>query len=755
MGTESSQAEIAAKHYESLAAKLSRYREKLGRPLSLAEKILYSHLQDDSQVGSFDRGSSFVMLNPDRVAMQDATAQMAILQFIQSGRKEVAVPSTVHCDHLIRAHTGVASDMKVANSENGEVYEFLRTASEKYGIGFWGPGSGIIHQVVLENYAFPGGLMIGTDSHTPNAGGLGMLAIGVGGADAVDVMAGMPWELLHPKLVAVKLTGKLQPWAAPKDIILKVLDILTVKGGTNKIVEYIGEGADALSCTGKATITNMGAELGATTSVFGYDENMGAYLRATGRADLADLADANMEHLRSDEEVIENAARHYDEVIEIDLDKLEPYIVGPHSPDKARPVSDLDDEATQEGYPRNISAALIGSCTNSSYEDIYKAASIAEEAMKNGIKAVTPFFVSPGSAQVFSTIKRDGLLKTLEDFGGVVLANACGPCIGQWKRDDIKEGEANSIVTSFNRNFRGRNDANAATLGFIASPEMVVAYAASGDLGFNPLNDTLEGEGGEVRLSIPTGPALPEKGFVADFDGYIPPAADGSGVEVKVSPESERLQLLEPFKAWDGKDIEDALLLVKAKGKCTTDHISPAGKWLRFRGHLDRISDNMLVGATNYYQEADIGKGLNQLTGERGQGLSAIAREYKKAGKGWVVVGDENYGEGSSREHAAMSPRFLGAKAVIVKSFARIHETNLKKQGVLGLTFVNPSDYDKVEEETKVSIKGLESFAPGKNLTVELKHKDGSMDSFEVKHSYNKEQIEWFKAGSALNNLGK
>lgn len=743
--------EVVKKHYESLPGKVEAARKKLGRPMNLAEKVLYSHLADGSGVGSFERGKSFVMLNPDRVAMQDATAQMAILQFIQSGRKKVAVPSTVHCDHLIRAHTGVNSDMKVANSENGEVFEFLRTSSEKYGIGFWGPGSGIIHQVVLENYGFPGGLMIGTDSHTPNAGGLGMLAIGVGGADAVDVMAGMPWELLHPKYVGIKLKGKLQKWTAPKDIILKVLELMTVKGGTNKIVEYFGEGAESLSCTGKATITNMGAELGATTSVFAYDERMSVYLKGTDRSDVADLADKVADHLRPDPEVAADPSKYYDEVIEIDLNELEPYIVGPHSPDKARPVSKLAEEVKAEGYPDKISASLIGSCTNSSYEDIYKAAFVAEEAMKKGIKAKTPFFVSPGSALIYSTVKRDGLLKTLEDFGGTVLANACGPCIGQWRRDDIKEGEENSIVTSFNRNFRGRNDANAATLGFISSPEMVVAYAASGSLSFNPLSDKLEGD---LMLTPPEAPELPKDGFVEDFTGFIPPKEDGSGVDVKVAADSERLQILEPFKPWDEKDIEDALLLVKAKGKCTTDHISPAGKWLRFRGHLDRISDNMLVGATNSFFDG-IGEGLNQLTGKSGQKLSAIAREYKAAHKGWVVVGDENYGEGSSREHAAMSPRFLGAKAVIVKSFARIHETNLKKQGVLGLTFANPSDYDKILEKDKISVIGLKSFTPGKPLELKVKHEDGSEDSIPVNHTYNQDQIDWYKAGSALNNLEK
>ncbi len=746
-------AKVVQSFYQSLAKKLNAYRKELNRGLTLAEKILFSHLCDGQNIKNFVRGKSFIMLNPDRVAMQDATAQMAILQFIQSGKKHVAVPSSVHCDHLIRAHMGAKDDLKVANTENAEVFDFLSSASNKYGIGFWGPGAGIIHQVVLENYAFPGGLMIGTDSHTPNAGGLGMLAIGVGGADAVDVMAGMPWELLNPKIIGIKLTGSLQPWASPKDIILKVLGMLTVKGGTNKIVEYFGPGAAQISCTGKATITNMGAELGATTSVFPFDEKMKAYLGVTDRVELGKLAESFQEHLRADAEVEKNPEKYFDEVYEIDLNKLEPHIVGPHSPDLARPVSQLRQEIKEKNYPEKLSACLIGSCTNSSYEDIYKAASVAEEALKQGIKAKMSFFISPGSIQVYETVKRDGLLATLEKFGGSVLANACGPCIGQWKRDDIKKGETNAIVTSFNRNFRGRNDDNTETLGFISSPEMVVAYAASGELGFDPQRDMLVGaDGKKVKLSVPKSQELPKNGLVQDRSGFIEPAKDGSSVELAVDPKSTRLQILKPFIKWDGQDFAQHLLLVKVKGKCTTDHISPAGSWLKFRGHLNNISDNMLLGATNAFSE-ETGKGRNVLTGAASMNLAQLARNYQEKGKRWVIVGDENYGEGSSREHAAMSPRYLGASTVLVKSFARIHETNLKKQGLLAITFVNPSDYDKVREHDVITVLGLKSFAPGKNLTVEINHKDGSKDSLEVKHSYNKEQIEWFKAGSALNLL--
>lgn len=742
--------EVVQKFYEKMTAKLPGYRTALGRPLTLAEKILFSHLDSDNDLKSYKRGSSFIMLRPDRVAMQDATAQMAILQFIQSGKKKVAVPSTVHCDHLILARKGVGPDMDVANKENEEVFGFLKSASNKYGIGFWKPGAGIIHQVVLENYAFPGGLMIGTDSHTPNAGGLGMLAIGVGGADAVDVMAGMPWELLNPKIVGVKLTGQLRGWAAPKDVILKLLGKLTVKGGTNKIIEYFGPGTRSISCTGKATITNMGAELGATCSVFPYDERMAVYLKATKREKLAELADRFAEHLRCDAEVEKDPSKYYDEVHEIDLSALEPHLVGPHSPDIARPISAMRKEVTEKGYPDTVSATLVGSCTNSSYEDISRAADVIRAAAAAGVQRKAQLLISPGSDQIYETIARDGLLKTLTDFGATVLANACGPCIGQWKRDDMKEGTPNSIVTSFNRNFRGRNDANPETLSFIGSPEMVVAYAISGSLSFNPQTDSVTNQAGKaVTLKVPEGPELPPKGFVAPGDGFVEPAADGSGVRVDVKNDSERLQILQPFTAWDGKDFVDNLLLIKTKGKTTTDHISPAGKWLKFRGHLDRISDNMFLGATNAFV-ADIGKTKNSLDGSVGT-VADVARSYRKAGKRWIVVGDENYGEGSSREHAAMSPRLLGVSAVIVRSFARIHETNLKKQGVLALTFANPADYDRVRDGDKISVTGLSGFAPGKPLTVTLTHGDGSKENIEAKHTYNAEQIQWFKAGSALN----
>lgn len=751
MGSElATKPENVQKLYQSMATKCESARKAFGRALPLAEKILASHVDDLKSLAEAKRGTSFLMLRPDRVAMQDATAQMAILQFIQSGKKRVAVPSTVHCDHLIRANAGSDKDMKVANDENAEVYSFLKTASQKYGLGFWGPGSGIIHQVVLENYAFPGGLMIGTDSHTPNAGGLGMCAIGVGGADAVDVMASFPWELKYPKLIGVKLIGEMSGWTSPKDIILKLLGILTVKGGTNKIVEYFGPGCESLSCTGKGTICNMGAELGATTSVFPYDAKMGAYLRATRRGELADLADKFKDHLRADPEVEKDPKKYYDEVIEIDLSKLEPQVVGPHSPDVVRPVSALRAEVKEKGYPDTVSAGLIGSCTNSSYEDIFRATEVVRSALKAGLKARGQFLISPGSTQIFDTIKRDGLLKSLEEFGGTVLANACGPCIGQWKRDEIKEGEVNTIVTSFNRNFRGRNDGNAETLCFISSPEMVVAYAASGKLSFNPAVDTIENNGQKVKLAEPRGPELPEKGFVFSDAGYVEPAKDGSSIRVDVKETSDRLQLLAPFNPWDGKDFVEHLLLVKTKGKTTTDHISPAGKWLKYRGHLDRISDNMFLGATNAFTN-EIGKGTNALTGEKGKTFAEIARSYKAKNRRWIVVGDDNYGEGSSREHAAMSPRFLGVSAVIVKGFARIHETNLKKQGVLALTFAKAADYDKITDGDLLSVTGLKDFAPGKPLTLKIKHSDGREESVPVNHSYNTEQINWFKAGSALN----
>ncbi len=742
--------------YGGLDAKHAHARKTLGKPLTLAEKIIWSHLHDPAQP-KMERGKSFANLKPDRVAMQDATAQMAILQFMQAQKAKVAIPTTVHCDHLIIARDGANRDVEIANHDNKEVFDFLSSAARKYGMGFWKPGSGIIHQVVLENYAFPGGMMIGTDSHTPNAGGLGMMAVGVGGSDAVDVMVGMPWEVLYPKVTGIKLIGRLNGWTSGKDIILKLLEILTVKGGTNKIIEYFGPGVESMSCTAQATVTNMGAELGATCSLFPYHASMGAYLRATRRAEIADLADKYKAFLNPDPEVLANPSAFYDEVIEIDLDKLEPYVVGPHSPDKARPISKFKEEIEKEKYPEVLSAALIGSCTNSSYEDVGRAAHVAQQALRHGSKAVSQFFVSPGSEQVFDTTKRDGYLDSLDKLGAVVMANACGPCIGQWQRKDLAEGTANSIITSFNRNFRGRNDGNNATLAFIGSPELVTAMALAGTIKFNPLTDTLKApDGSSYKLEAPKADALPAKGYAFNDGGFIVPAKDGSAVKVEVSPTSGRLQLLEPFKAWDGKDVTDALVLAKAQGKCTTDHISPAGKWLKFRGHLDKISDNMLLGATNAFAGptagADaIGKGKNVLTGETGKTYSQIARDYKAAGKGWVVFGEENYGEGSSREHAAMCPRFLGGRAVIAKSMARIHETNLKKQGLLPLKFVNNADYDKVREDDRVSIMGLSAFAPGRNLQVTLKHADGSSDAFEVSHTFNQEQIAWFRAGSALN----
>lgn len=738
-------------YYQRMEQKVHAYREGQSRALTLTEKILLAHLSDKSSLCTpEERGKNFVLLHPDRVAMQDATAQMALLQFIQSGKKQVAVPSTVHCDHLILAHMNESHDLRVSNIENKEVFDFLSSASQKYGLGFWGPGSGIIHQVVIENYAFPGGLMIGTDSHTPNAGGLGMAAIGVGGADAVDVMAGLSWELLFPKVVGVKLTGKLGSWCAPKDVILKLLEILTVKGGTNKIIEYFGSGAASISCTGKGTITNMGAELGATTSVFPYDEKMSEYLKATRREGIAQLASQYAHNLKADDEVASNPSEYYDEVIEINLDELEPYIVGPHSPDKARPVSRLPEEAQKESYPPRISACLVGSCTNSSYEDIYKAAAVAKEALSHGLKSKVPFYISPGSMQVYATIKRDGLLDTLESFGGTLLANACGPCIGQWKRDDEASKGPNSIVTSFNRNFRGRNDANPETLSFIASPEMVVAYAITGDLASVPHQLEIQGgDGSSFSLRAPEAPELPEQGFVFDRSGFVEASGSHGDTELEVDPKSQRLQLLKPFNPWDIRDFNRLTLLVKARGKCTTDHISPAGKWLRFRGHLDNISDNMLCGSNNAFY-AEIGHTLNQVTDEY-EPVSHVAREYKKEKITWCVVGDENYGEGSSREHAAMSPRYLGGAMVLVKSFARIHETNLKKQGMLALTFNKSSDYELIQERDQFGIKNLDGFKPGELLELVVYHASGDESVIEAKHSYNEEQIAWFKAGSALN----
>ena len=736
--------------YSALPAKVAAARKLVARPLTLSEKILYTHLSGPLPAAQHTRGKDYVDFAPDRVAMQDATAQMALLQFMTCGRSKVAVPSTVHCDHLIQAKVGAKQDLQLAIETNREVYDFLSSISNKYGIGFWKPGAGIIHQVVLENYAFPGGMMIGTDSHTPNAGGLGMIAIGVGGADAVDVMAGLPWELKMPKLIGVKLTGKMSGWTSAKDVILWVAGQLTVKGGTGAIVEYFGPGADSMSATGKGTVCNMGAEIGATCSLFAYDKKMSAYLKATGREEVAALADGIREHLRPDEEVVANPKKYYDQVLELDLDKLEPYINGPFTPDLATPISKMKEAIEKNGWPAKLEVALIGSCTNSSYEDISRSASIVKDAVSKGIKTKSDFTITPGSEQVRFTIERDGFIKEFEDAGGVVLANACGPCIGQWARHIDDPNRKNTIITSFNRNFAKRNDGLASTHAFVASPEIVTALAMAGTIAFNPLTDTLpNGSGVEVLLKEPTGFELPPKGFAVEDAGFQAPAADGSGVIVKVSPESKRLQLLEAFPAWEGIDVKGLRLLIKAKGKCTTDHISMAGPWLKFRGHLDNISNNMLIGAINYFNDqTDSVK--NQLTGEYGP-VPLTQRAYKEAGIGSVVVGDENYGEGSSREHAAMEPRHLGVRAILVRSFARIHETNLKKQGMLALTFANKEDYDKVQEDDTIDINGLTAFAPGVPLTVVLNHKDGSSDIIPVNHTYNEQQIEWFKAGGALN----
>jgi aconitate hydratase len=745
--------ELVRANYEQVEANLAIVRERLGRPLTYAEKILLGHL-NDARNQELDPGESYLELQPDRVAMQDATAQMAILQFISSGRDETAVPTTVHCDHLIQAYEGAVKDMETAKVTNGEVYDFLRSASARYGLGFWGPGAGIIHQVVLEKYAFPGGMMIGTDSHTPNAGGLGMFACGVGGADAVDVMAGFPWEVLYPKLVGVRLTGTLGGWSAPKDVILKVCEMLTVKGGTNRVVEYFGPGTASLSCTGKGTITNMGAELGATTSIFPYDARMELYLKSTERGAQAEIANEYAELLRPDAEVEADPGKYYDEIIEIDLSTLEPHIVGPHTPDLSRPVSAMESDCAEQGYPTQLTSCLIGSCTNSSYEDVSRAADIARQAIEKGAKAKTDLWCTPGSEQVHQTIRRDGQMQDLEAIGAVVLANACGPCIGQWKRDGVESGVPNSILTSFNRNFPKRNDGNKDTLAFIGSPEICVAYSLAGTLAFNPLTDELEAaDGSKFKLEPPApAPEVPEDGFVMSYEGYLDPPAERGDVTVEIAAESERLAFLEPFKAWDGDDFSELPLLLKAKGKCTTDHISMAGPWLRFRGHLDRISDNMYIGAINAFTDA-AGEGLNQLTGATGEAFPAIARSYKAKGLQWVVVGDENYGEGSSREHAAMEPRHLGCAAVITRSFARIAETNLKKQGVLTLTFVNPGDYEKVQEADTFSIHGLAGLAPDENLKATIHHADGTSDSIEVAHTLNDDQVAWFRAGSALNIL--
>jgi aconitate hydratase len=753
MPTIDSTPEFVARAYARISANLDAARKRLNRPLTLAEKLLLGHL-DDVAKADLEPGKSYLYLRPDRVAMQDATAQMAILQFMQSGRASVAVPSTVHCDHLILAQRGAGPDMAAALDSNREVYDFLASACRKYGIGFWKPGAGIIHQVVLENYAFPGGMMIGTDSHTPNAGGLGMFASGVGGADAVDVMAGLPWEVLYPKRIGVRLTGAPSGWTSPKDVIVRLLGILTVKGGTNAVIEYFGPGCAALSCTGKGTIANMGAELGATTSVFPYDERMDAYLRGTGRAALADLARKHPELLAADSEAEERPAACFDRLVEIDLSTLEPQVAGPHTPDLSRSVADLKAAVAKEGYPADLRAALIGSCTNSSYEDMGRAAEVARQAVRAGLRAAVPLMVTPGSEQIRATIERDGQMRDLAALGATVLANACGPCIGQWKREDVKPGETNSIVSSFNRNFPRRNDGNASTLSFLTSPEIVVALSVAGRLDFDPRTDSLRTpSGGEFRFAPPApAPDLPPEGFLRDEAGYVPPAEEGTPVEVRVAPGSERLQVLAPFPAWDGKDFVELPILLKARGKCTTDHISPAGPWLRFRGHLDKISDNLFNGAVNAFSEK-AGTGTNQVSGEREVPLSKLARAYQAAGKRWVAVGDENYGEGSSREHAAMSPRHLGAAAVLARSFARIHESNLKKQGLLPLTFADPRDYDKVEATDRISLLGLASLAPGEPVRAVLHHADGTGEELRLHHSLNAEQIGWFRAGSALNAL--
>ncbi|MEO0897987.1 MAG: aconitate hydratase [Bacteroidota bacterium] len=738
--------------YAELPKKVDMARTILGRPLTLAEKILYTHLYPNVALKAYARGGDYVDFAPDRVAMQDATAQMALLQFMMAGKDKVAVPSTVHCDHLIQAKVGAEQDLETAIDTNREVYDFLADVSNKYGLGFWKPGAGIIHQVVLENYAFPGGMMIGTDSHTPNAGGLGMVAIGVGGADAVDVMAGMPWELKMPKLIGVKLTGKMSGWTSPKDVILKVAGILTVKGGTGAIVEYFGPGAASFSATGKGTICNMGAEIGATTSIFGYDESTARYLRATDRAELADLANGVAEHLTGDPSAYANPHDYFDQVVEINLDELEPHINGPYSPDRAWPLSEFADAVEKEGFPQQLEVGLIGSCTNSSYEDLDRAASLAQQAIDKKLKIKAEFTVTPGSEQVRYTVERDGQLDAFEKIGGVVLANACGPCIGQWARHMDDPDRKNSIITSFNRNFAKRNDGNPNTHSFVASPEIVTALAIAGDLTFNPMTDKLINEDGqEVMLDPPHGDELPSKGFDVEDAGFIAPAEDGSGIEIRVNPASERLQLLTPFSAWDGEDVGGLHLLIKAFGKCTTDHISMAGPWLRYRGHLDNISNNVMLGAINAFTKTTGTK--NALNGEYDESPK-VARAYRNAKVGSVIIGDENYGEGSSREHAAMEPRHMGVRAVIVKSFARIHETNLKKQGVFGLTFDNPKDYDLIQEDDTFTIHAA-GMAPGKQIKVTVHHKDGSTDSFMTNHTYNAAQIEWMKAGSALNLIRK
>ena len=752
MTTVDSTPEFVANVYASMERNLARVRQRTGKPMSLAGKILLSHL-DDPENQELEPGESYLLVRPDRVAHQDVTGQMAILQFMQAGRKQVAVPTTIHCDHLIQARVDGKSDTNAALVENSVVYEFLQSAASKYGMGFWKPGAGIIHQVMLENYAFPGGLMLGTDSHTPNAGGLGMLAIGVGGADAADVMVGLPWEVKYPRTIGVHLTGELGGWTAPKDVILYLAGVLTVSGGTNSIIEYFGPGTRSISCTGKATITNMGAELGATCSVFPFDQRMDTYLKATGRGALADLAQQYPHLLQADEDVEAQPELYFHRIVEIDLSQLEPQVVGPHTPDLARPVSSMAREVEEKGYVDQVSHSLIGSCTNSSYEDMCRAADVAEQARAHGIQVTVPLLVTPGSEQVRATIQQDGQMGSLEAIGGTVLANACGPCIGQWKRQ-TPQGQPNTIVTSFNRNFPRRNDGRAETMNFIASPEMVIAYALSGRLSFNPRADTLTAADGSPFKLVQPGPApeVPPGGFVKGEDVYVPPAENGDDVNVLIPPGSDRLQALEPFLAWDGKDFIELPILLKTKGKCTTDHISPAGPWLRFRGHLDNLSDNMFLGAANAYTGEE-GKGLNQMTGEREQPYPQIARQYHSQGMRWVAIGDLNYGEGSSREHAAMSPRLLGAAAIIVRAFARIHETNLKKQGLLALTFENPEDYDRVRETDRMSLVGLNGLTPGKPVTCYVHHADGTREMLQLRHTLNPTQIEWFKAGAALNLL--
>ena len=746
--------EIMKQFYVSYKGKVQDTRKKLGRALTLAEKILYSHLYDANSIKCFERGVDYVNFRPDRVAMQDATAQMALLQFMNAGKNVSAVPATVHCDHLIQAYKGASVDLPVAQTTNKEVYDFLKSVASKYGIGFWKPGAGIIHQVVLENYAFPGGMMVGTDSHTPNAGGLGMIAIGVGGADAVDVMTGMEWELKMPRIIGVHLKGKLNGWAAPKDVILKLAGILTVKGGTNAIIEYFGEGTSSISATGKATICNMGAEVGATTSVFPFDYEIVEYLKATGREEVADMALKVADDLKADNEVLSSPEKYYDKVIEIDLSALEPYLNGPFTPDAACPLSEFKDKVIANGYPQRMEVGLIGSCTNSSYQDLGRAASLVRQLKDKGLKMASPLLVNPGSELVYCTSKRDGMIADFEEAGAVIMTNACGPCIGQWKRETDDPTRPNSIVTSFNRNFAKRADGNPNTHAFVASPEIATAFAIAGDLCFNPMTDTLINDKGEqVKLDAPTGDKLPVKGFTVDDNGYVAPSADGCNIEVIIDPKSERLQKLQPFAPWDGKDLLDMPLLIKTKGKCTTDHISMAGPWLRFRGHLENISKNMLMGAVNAFN-GETNKVWNSADGSYGE-VSAVAGGYKAKGISSIVVAEENYGEGSSREHAAMEPRFLNVKVILAKSFARIHETNLKKQGMLALTFADKDDYDKVQEHDRISIIGLESFAPGRNLKVVLTHEDGTQDSFEAVHTYNEMQIEWFKAGSALNTFRK